>query len=203
MFGGGLPSQSFTALLRVMEGKVAIVTGANAGVGRETALALASVHRLHVILACRSQTNGDEAASYICAQYPAAQVTVMLLDLASLDSVLAFAARVTDEIGSVSLLVNNAGIGGMNSTPQRTPDETEPGDLHYRVNFVGHFLLTLCLLEPLAKGAPSRVVNLSSVMHRQGRVDWRAPLAFSPSQRTYATSKVCHHLLLHPMSLAT
>ena len=87
----------------------------------------------------------------------------------------------------------------MGSVAQMTTDGAA-ADLHYRVNFVGHFLLCLRLQKSLERGAkesglPSRVVNLSSVMHRYGDTDWLSPLRFSKSQRTYGTSKLAMAVL--------
>ena len=173
--------------------RVAIVTGSNCGVGFETALALASApHYFRVILAVRSLAKGEAAAEAIRAKSSSAIVQPMQLDLLSFDSVAAFAKSFRREIGSVDVLVLNAGIGGMGIVPATTADGA---DQMYRANFVSHFLLTL-LLEKNGALAAARVVCLSSVMHRFGDpTDWRAPLAFNKKRNTYATSKLAMAVL--------
>lgn len=173
--------------------RTAIVTGSNTGVGRETALALAS--SFHVILACRSEVRGKEAADWILDKSPCASVQVMPLDLSDFGSVVAFAKRIRAEVtGGVSVLVLNAGVGGMAIVQQAA---AEGDDFIFKVNFVSHFLLTLLLQEDLAKAAPSRVVCLSSVMHRFGKTDFADALKYSSSRRsnTYATSKLAMAVL--------
>ena len=141
--------------------RVAIVTGSNCGVGFETALALASApHYFRVILAVRSLAKGEAAAEAIRAKSSSAIVQPMQLDLLSFDSVAAFAKSFRREIGSVDVLVLNAGIGGMGIVPATTADGA---DQMYRANFVSHFLLTL-LLEK--NGA--RVADLFSMWDADG-----------------------------------
>ena len=174
--------------------RTAIITGANAGIGYYTALALAGKN-FRIVLACRSLARGDAAAAAIKAAHPSAVVQPMELDLTAFASVASFAERVHRDIGAVHVLCLNAGIGGMNKTEEPTAD----GKAHeiYRVNFVSHFLLTMLLEKALVAGAPARVVCLSSVTHRAGDAsDWRAPLySFSASRRTYATSKLAMAVL--------
>ena len=170
--------------------RVAIVTGANCGVGFHTSLALAAQHNFRVILACRSVSRGEAAVARIKSEAPHAKAETMEVDLSEYTSVVSFADRVRREIGAVHVLVLNAGVGGMGSVPTPTADAS--ADWCYRVNFGAHFLLTVLLKDVLAAGAPARVVCLSSVMHRFGDPsDWLAPLTtFSPTRKTYATSKL-------------
>lgn len=173
--------------------RLAIVTGANAGIGFQTALALAA-NKYRVILACRSLARAQAAATAIRTAHPSAIVKAMELDLTAFASVASFAKAVRREYSSISVLCLNAGIGGMNKHEEPTGD----GQAHeiYRVNFVSHFLLALLLESTLAAGAPARVVCLSSVMHRSGDAEWNAPLcSFSPGRRTYASSKLAMAVL--------
>jgi NAD(P)-dependent dehydrogenase (short-subunit alcohol dehydrogenase family) len=141
-------------------GKTAIVTGANAGIGMETARVLA-LRGAHVILACRDQGRATAAREKLLAgsggALPAEHLEVRSLDLASLASVRAFAADFVAEGRPLHLLVNNAGI----MIPERrvTSDGFEA---HFGTNHLGHFLLTNLLLEPLRAAAPSRVINVAS-----------------------------------------
>jgi NAD(P)-dependent dehydrogenase (short-subunit alcohol dehydrogenase family) len=136
--------------------RLAVVTGANSGIGWHTALELARAGG-EVILATRTQAKGHDAVDRIRREIPEASVRVELLDLASLRSVRAFAAKVNDE-AKLDLLVNNAGVM---SVPQR--QVTEDGfELQFGTNFLGPFALT-GLLMPVLQRAPSpRVTTISS-----------------------------------------
>ncbi len=153
---GGIASQA---------GKLAIVTGANSGIGYFTALELAKAGA-NVILACRSPDKGAAAAAKINAVAPGHAV-FEALDLASLASVHDFASRFKATHGTLDLLVNNAGVMAP-PTRQVTADGFE---LQIGVNFLGHFALTALLLPALMKAREPRVIQLSSVAHRQGRID--------------------------------
>jgi NAD(P)-dependent dehydrogenase (short-subunit alcohol dehydrogenase family) len=140
-----------------LAGQTAIVTGANSGIGLETAKALAA-HGARVILAVRDEARGRSAA----AQVPGpGTAEVRHLDLASLDSVRAF-ARAWDA-GPVALLINNAGV--MIPPLSRTADGFE---LQFGTNHLGHFALTNLLLPNVT----GRVVTVSSGAHRSGRIDF-------------------------------
>jgi NAD(P)-dependent dehydrogenase (short-subunit alcohol dehydrogenase family) len=146
-------------------GRVAVVTGANTGIGLETARALAS-RGAHVVLACRSRERGEEALRSIGADRPAGEVELLLLDLASLASVRAFAQAFSARHQRLDLLVNNAGI--MVPPFGRTEDGFE---LQIGINFLGHFALTGLLLDRLRNGSGARIVTVSSIAHRMGRID--------------------------------
>jgi NAD(P)-dependent dehydrogenase (short-subunit alcohol dehydrogenase family) len=145
------------------QGKLAIVTGANSGLGRITALELAR-HGAQVVVACRSVDKGEAVAEEIkAAGGPAA--TVSQLDLGSLESVRRFAAAFSTR--PVDLLVNNAGVM---MTPQRT---TKDGfELQLGTNHLGHFALTGLLLDALQRADAARVVTMSSNEHKAGRIDF-------------------------------
>jgi len=151
------------------KGRVAIVTGANSGIGRETARALAA-HGALVIMACRDQQRGEEAARSIRTEHPEAQVRVMELDLADLGSVRAFAAAVIADYSRLDLLTNNAGV--MIPPYSLTNDGFE---LQFGTNHLGHFALTSLLL-PLIRSTPgARIVVVSSVAHFSGWIDFADP----------------------------
>ena len=142
-------------------GRTAIVTGANSGLGLVTATELAR-HGADVVLAVRNTAAGETAAEAIRAEAPDAKVSVRQLDLASLDSVRAFAERASDELDRIDLLVNNAGLVILGDR-QRTADGFE---LHFGTNHLGHFALTGRLLPLLERGRSPRVVSLSSLSHK-------------------------------------
>ncbi len=147
-----------------LTGKLAIVTGANSGTGFETALELAR-HGAEVVLAVRSVARGEEAVRRIRRVVPAASLRVEPLDLASQASVTAFAERLLSAGRPIEILVNNAGVMAL-PTREVTVDGFE---MQLATNYLGHFALTARLL-PLLEAGRARVVQLSSIAHRQGRI---------------------------------
>jgi len=147
-------------------GRVAIVTGANSGIGWSAARALAE-KGAEVILACRNLQKAADALSGIRARAPQANVRVESLDLASLASVRAFTERMQRELPKLDLLVNNAGI--MAIPRALTADGFE---MQIGTNHLGHFALTGLLLSKLTATRGSRVVTVSSGVHHYGRIDF-------------------------------
>ena len=145
-------------------GRRAVVTGATGGLGYETALALAGAGA-EVILASRNEAKGAEAVRRITAAHPNAAVRFGMLDLARLASVAAFADGIAAEGRPIDILVNNAAVMAL-GTRQTTEDGFE---MQFGTNYLGHFALTLRLLK-LLRGA--RVVNLASLAHKRGRLDF-------------------------------
>lgn len=141
-------------------GRVAVITGANTGLGYETAAALAD-HGARVVLAVRNLDKGKDAAARIAAKSPGADVVLQELDLTSLDSVRAAAERLKADYDHIDLLINNAGV-------MYTPKETTKDgfELQFGTNHLGHFALTGLLLERLLPVPGSRVVTVSSMGHR-------------------------------------
>lgn len=149
-----------------MEGKLCVVTGANSGIGKSTALGLARLGA-GVVLACRNAERGEAARREIIEQSNNQNVTLALLDLASLDSVRTFANDFQHKFSRLDVLVNNAGI--YSSKRVLTKDGFEST---FQVNYLGHFLLTNLLLGQLKASAPSRIVNVSSAAHWRGRINF-------------------------------
>ncbi|GHE97647.1 oxidoreductase [Streptomyces fumanus] len=143
-------------------GRVAVVTGANSGLGLVTATELAR-HGAHVVLAVRDTAAGQEAARRI-----GGDTEVRELDLASLASVRAFAAKLATDHPVIDLLVNNAGVVLLG--PRRT--SADGFELHLGTNMLGHFALTGLLLGNLAAARGARVVGLSSITHKTARLDF-------------------------------
>jgi NAD(P)-dependent dehydrogenase (short-subunit alcohol dehydrogenase family) len=141
-------------------GRIAVVTGANSGLGTATARELAR-KGAQVVIACRNTGKGEQAASAICAEIPSAAVEVSELDLADLDSVRAFAERFAEP--SLDLLINNAGVM---APPRRLTKDGFESQLG--TNHLGHFALTGLLLGRLLAAPAPRVVSVSSGMHRLG-----------------------------------
>ena len=139
-------------------GKTTIVTGANTGIGKETALDFAQ-RGARVILACRNEEKAKDAARDIIAETGSDKVVVRIVDLASFESVRAFAKLINETEERLDILVNNAGLAG---SYRVTKDGYES---IFQINYISHFLLTLLLMEKLKKSVPSRIVNVSSIGH--------------------------------------
>jgi NAD(P)-dependent dehydrogenase (short-subunit alcohol dehydrogenase family) len=167
-------------------GRLAVVTGADTGLGFETARVLAA-RGASVVLAVRDTDKGKQAAARIAGAAPGADVTVQHLDLASLDSIRAAAGEMRARHPRIDLLINNAGV--MFPPKQTTPDGFE---LQFGTNHLGHFALTGLLLEQMLPVPGSRVVTISSLAHRirarinfddlQGERSYRRVAAYSQSK---------------------
>jgi NAD(P)-dependent dehydrogenase (short-subunit alcohol dehydrogenase family) len=147
-------------------GRTAVVTGTG-GLGFEDALALARAGA-QVVLAGRNADKGAAALSAIRRQVPTAQVRFELLDLASLASVAAFSTRLRDRQPTLDLLINNAGV----MVPPQRQETADGFELQLGTNHLGHFALTAALMPLLRNAAGSRVISLSSVAARAGRMDF-------------------------------
>ena len=150
-----------------LTGRVAVVTGANSGVGRSATELLLDAGA-EVTLACRDRTRGEHALSEIERSRPGAAAALELADLSSADSVRGLASRLNDRLDRIDILVNNAGLA-----LDRLQTTAEGFELTFATCHLGHFLLTNLLLERLRGG--SRIVNVSSTAHRFGDLR-RAPL---------------------------
>ncbi len=146
--------------------KIAIVTGANAGLGFETTLALVK-NGFTVIMACRNMNKAKEAKSEILKQVPTAQLEIIKIDLSQLDSVREFADSFLTKYTRLDLLINNAGV--MMPPYQRTEDGFE---LQMAANYFGHFLLTGLLIDVITKTKNSRIVSLSSIAHKNASINF-------------------------------
>ncbi|RRB06414.1 oxidoreductase [Larkinella rosea] len=171
-------------------GKTAIVTGANAGIGFETALALYEAGAL-VILACRSLEKAEEALHQLKKQGGKGTLEIGLLDLSSLDSVRQFAETFRKNHSQLHLLINNAGV--MIPPASKTAEGFE---LQFGVNFIGHFALTGYLYPLLQSTSGSRIVTVSSGAYRRGAIDFdnlRSEKDYDPT-REYGQSKLANIL---------
>jgi NAD(P)-dependent dehydrogenase (short-subunit alcohol dehydrogenase family) len=144
-------------------GRTAVVTGANGGLGLETARALAAAGA-DVVMAARNQQRATEAIEEIRSGVPDARLTLVELDLGSLDSVQKAAERILSEHETIDLLVNNAGVMGI--PERRTVDGFE---MQFGIDHLGHYALTARLLPALLAAPASRVVTVTSTAHHMGR----------------------------------
>ena len=149
-----------------MEGKVCVVTGATAGIGKETALSLAKMGATVVIVA-RDAAKSARTVDEIEAAVPNAKVDVVLADFASLAAVRAAAAEIGRRYGAVHVLVNNAGLANKHRTLS-----ADGFELTFAVNHLAPFLLTRELMPLLRAGAPSRIVTVASAAEAHGPIDF-------------------------------
>ena len=147
-------------------GRISLVTGANSGLGFHTAMDLAAKGS-RVLMACRSEARGERAAAAIRQKLPQAQLEVTELDLADLESVRRCAETLRTDLARLDILINNAGVMAI---PRR--ETAQAFERQFGVNHLGHFALTGALLPLLLKSPGSRIVNVSSMAHRSGRMDF-------------------------------
>uniref|UniRef100_A0A3Q1GVL1 Si:dkey-73n8.3 n=1 Tax=Acanthochromis polyacanthus TaxID=80966 RepID=A0A3Q1GVL1_9TELE len=179
-----------------LDGKTAIVTGGNTGIGKETAKDLAG--RARVILACRDMAKGEQAVCEITGEVAGARVVARQLDLADTTSICHFAENVYNE-KALHYLINNAGVAMCPYA--KTADGFE---MQFGVNHL-HFFLTFLLLDLLKHSAPSRVINLSSAAHAMGKIqfdDLAGEKNYHPV-RAYAQSKLANVLFTRELAKRT
>lgn len=172
------------------QGRVAVVTGANSGLGFHTALELAR-HRATVVLACRDEVRGREAVANIVAEVPDARTNLHLVDMADLASIRTFADGIQASYPSVDLLINNAGVMAI---PRR---ETADGfEMQFGTNHLGHFALTGLLLPLMVRQDGARVVTVSSTAHKAGSMSFDDIMHERSYSRwkTYSDSKLANLL---------
>jgi len=147
-----------------LTGRTAVVTGANGGLGLETAAALAA-KGAHVVMAARNLAKAATAESEILARHPEASLEIVELDLANQDSVQRAAADISARHPKVDLLINNAGLMAM---PERTTDDGY--EMQFGVNHLGHWTFTAGLMGSILAADAARVVTVSSTAHHIGKV---------------------------------
>jgi len=170
-----------------LTGKRAIITGANSGLGRELTrrLALAGAD---VTLAVRDVHKGETELAQLASEIPGARLAVHAIDLSSLSSVGAFADAALKDGRPVDILINNAGV----MMPPKREVTNDGFELQFESNYLGHFALTAQLLPLLVAAQTARVVNLSSIYARAGRLEWdnlQSEKSYRPG-RSYGLSKL-------------
>jgi len=184
-----------------MSGKSVIITGGNSGIGKATATELAK-RGARVILACRNRQKAEEAIEEIKQETGSSDVVYMQLDLASLQNIRNFAQTFLKTESRLDLLINNAGLVA--------DGRTEDGfGIEFGVNHLGHFLLTCLLLDRLKEAPEARVVTLSSMAYRWGKIDFDALAANKDLGsgmyswqffQAYCNSKLCNSLFTHELA---
>jgi NAD(P)-dependent dehydrogenase (short-subunit alcohol dehydrogenase family) len=180
-----------------LDGRTFLITGANTGIGKETARALAS-RGARVHIACRSEDKGRNAIEEIAAQTGSRELGLLLLDLGDLESVRACAQEFLGRGEPLHVLINNAGVAGKHG-------KTASGfEAAFGANHIGPFLLTSLLLDRIRESAPARIVNVASTAHYGARgIDFdavRKPTRTITGMREYSVSKLAN--VLHAGELA-
>jgi NAD(P)-dependent dehydrogenase (short-subunit alcohol dehydrogenase family) len=152
-----------------LSGRTVFITGANSGLGQETARAMAA-RGAHVIMAGRDQGKLDESVAAIVAQHPKAQLDTLTVDLTSLENIRAATSRARQRFAKIDLLINNAGV--MATPFLHTHDGFE---MQLGTNHLGHFALTGELFPLIERGHLKRIVNLSSRAHHMAPLDFDDP----------------------------
>jgi NAD(P)-dependent dehydrogenase (short-subunit alcohol dehydrogenase family) len=179
-----------------LNGKTVIITGANTGIGKETALDMAR-RGARVIMACRDLQKALNAADEIRKKTGNGNVFVEMLDLASMDSIRKFSQKINAQEERIDILINNAGI--MMCPKWRTKDGFE---MQFGTNHLGHFLLTNLLLDKIKKTGASRIVSVSSLAHERGRMRWddlMSDKSYDP-QEAYRQSKLANVLFTRELA---
>ncbi|KAJ6647388.1 Retinol dehydrogenase 12 [Pseudolycoriella hygida] len=154
----------FTKDVRI-DGKVVIISGCNTGIGKETALELAK-RGARVYMACRNFDKCENARREIIELSRNKNVFNITLDLSSFESIRNFVKEFGNKEESLDILINNAGLYGLPKGVTEDGHETT-----FASNYLGHFLLTNLLLDKLKAAAPSRIINVSSMLHRHGKIN--------------------------------
>ncbi|MCJ7732613.1 SDR family oxidoreductase [Candidatus Bathyarchaeota archaeon] len=169
-----------------MKGRLCIITGANSGIGYHTTQGLAAM-KATIIMACRDQEKGQKALDTIKAATGSNSIYLMHIDTSSMKSIDRFTREFTDRFTCLNVLINNAGAAF--SRRQTTEEGYEKT---IATNYLGPFKLTQNLLPMLRQKTPSRIINISSGMHKTGKVDFDDLMIEKhyKSMQAYATSKL-------------
>ncbi|WP_433751803.1 SDR family oxidoreductase [Paenibacillus amylolyticus] len=179
-----------------MSNQTAIVTGANSGMGLATTIELAR-QGYRVIMACRSEKRGQEALQEAVRQSGSSTIELMLCDLGSLESIRQFARTFRERHDRLDVLVNNAGV-----VMVKRKETSDGFEQSIGINHLGHFLLTLLLIEPLKAAKQGRVVNVSSGAYKAGKIHFEDPhlhKGYNPI-KSYAQSKLANVLFTRALA---
>ena len=179
-----------------MRGQIVMVTGANAGIGKITAQELARMGA-HVVMVARSRERGEAALAEIKSATGSSQIDLLLADLSSQESIRQLATDFQARYDKLHVLVNNAGAVFLKR--QESADGLE---MTFALNHLGYFLLTNLLLDMIKASAPARIVNVSSMAHQQGQIDF-ADLQNQKSYQgfqVYSQSKLANLLFTYELA---
>jgi NAD(P)-dependent dehydrogenase (short-subunit alcohol dehydrogenase family) len=179
-----------------MKGKICMITGANSGIGKATALGLAGLGA-HVIMVCRTRERGDAAMGEIKTLSGNDAVDLFVADLASQNSIRQLVKEFNSRHEELHVLINNAGIYRTKRT--LTGDNVE---IHFAVNYLAPFLMTNLLLETLKASAPARIINVAGDYHRKATIDFEDLMTEKDYSAGMANNKAKLGLVLFTYELA-
>ena len=180
-----------------MQGKICIVTGANSGIGKATALALAQ-RGATVVMVCRDRARGEQARSEITTNSRNTAVDLLQADLSSQQSIRQLVETFKQHYPHLHVLINNAGA----AFPGRRRETVDGGEMTFAVNYLAPFLLTNLLFDMLTASAPARIVNVSSNAQASGYIqidDLQAERLYRP-MRTYPQAKLAVVLFTYELA---
>lgn len=180
-----------------MQGKICLVTGANSGIGKATALALAQ-RGATVVMVCRDRARGEQARSEITTTSRNNAIDLLQADLSSQQSIRQLVETFQQHYTYLHVLINNAGA----SFPGRRRETVDGLEMTFAVNYLAPFLLTHLLLDRLKASAPARIVNVSSAAHKSGSMqldDLQAEKRYRP-MRTYPQAKLAVVLFTYELA---
>jgi NAD(P)-dependent dehydrogenase (short-subunit alcohol dehydrogenase family) len=178
-----------------IKGKTCLITGANTGIGKATALKIAALDA-HIVMVCRNQEKGETAREEIVQKTNNENIELLICDLASLKDVKRFSEEFLENYSSLHVLINNAGVFRM-----KREESSDGYELTFAVNYLAHFYLTRLLLSLLKKSAPSRIINLSSDIHKFYKIKLKDPLLEKRfrGQQAYSNSKTAMVLFTYKL----
>lgn len=176
--------------------KICLVTGANRGIGKATALELAKM-KATVVMVCRNQKLGEAARDEIIAESGNPNVDLLVADLSSMESVRQLVDEFKNRYASLHVLIHNAGVVKKEYTLTADGFETT-----FAVNHLAPFLLTHLLLDTLKTSAPSRIITVSSMVHKWGRINFKDLMGTNSydMDRAYNQSKLANILFTHELA---
>jgi NAD(P)-dependent dehydrogenase (short-subunit alcohol dehydrogenase family) len=180
-----------------MQGKICMVTGANSGIGKATALALAQMGAT-VVMVCRDRARGEQARSEITTQSGNNAVDLLQADLSSQQSIRQLVENFQHHYTQLHVLINNAGA----AFPGRRRETVDGVEMTFAVNYLAPFLLTNLLLDVLTASTPARIINVSSAAHQSGSMqldDLQAEKRYRP-MRTYPQAKLAVVLFTYELA---
>ena len=179
-----------------MAGRVCLVTGANAGIGKATAFGLANIGAT-VVMVCRSRDRGEAALAAIKQESSNDSISLLVADLASQASIRKLAEDFKGQHSALHALINNAGI-----IPRKRLVTEDGFETQFAVNHIAPFLLTNLLLDVLKSSAPARIVTVASDMHRGSTIDFddlQSERSYSPTQ-AYSRTKLANVLFTYELA---
>ena len=191
-----MTEEHVSSALDSMAGKVCMVTGANSGIGKATALGLANIGAT-VVMVCRSQQRGEAALTEIRQKSNSDRIFMLLADLASQTSIRGLAEDFKSQYSALHVLINNAGI-----IPRKRQETVDGFETQFAVNHLAPFLLTNLLLDVLKSSAPARIVTVTSDMHRGATInfdDLQSVGSYRPV-RVYSQTKLANVLFTYELA---